>query len=146
MKPTNEEVRVAILRSIGKWKSILKGNKGDLGSRNCPLCKLFNNIETYSKATECTECPVYLYSGHKFCENTPHEEWIDHHDTHIETRTLSDKVGRLVRCDQCKTLAWNEIVFLREVLENWKKSEGTEEPESCCRPPTKIIKIRITAS
>jgi hypothetical protein len=145
MEPTREEIRVAILKSISKWKSIQKGNKSDKGASNCALCKLFNTDENYYKANECIDCPVYLYTGFSYCENTPHEDWLKHHLAQHE-KTFNPEKGRFIVCDQCKTLAWNEIVFLREVLENWKKSQGMEEPKPCCCSPTKIIKIRITAS
>jgi len=137
MEPTKDEIRLAILKSIGKWKAILKGNKGDKGSHNCPLCKLFHGLNT------CIDCPVYLYSGFKYCNETPHAEWVRHHELKHNNVFLGK--GSMAECDTCKNIASSEIDFLRDVLVNWKEIQGDDPCTRSCCQSKKTITIRINS-
>lgn len=66
----------------------------DLGSRNCPLCRLFIN-------KRCEGCPVSKASGKVSCFGTPYErystaKWTDQPERVLEMAKLELKFLRLL--------------------------------------------------
>ena len=69
----DEEARRALLRSIfGKWENILSCKGIDKGSKDCPLCELFNRE---GSSFTCIDCPVFLDTGEEGCLETPYSKW-----------------------------------------------------------------------
>lgn len=100
--------------SIKKWTKIRDGKGKDKGAANCPLCLSFNNNDL--NTVPCIGCPVHDI-GCDGCDNTPHEEWLDHYeDKHF-------RIGKFpeVKCKTCKRLAQKEIDFLISLLPKGKK-------------------------
>lgn len=64
----------ALKGSIRKWEMIVAGTGKDYCTRNCPLCRLFNNEETETY-DECDGCPVREFTGTPLCIGTPYEAW-----------------------------------------------------------------------
>ncbi len=92
----------ALKGSIGKWEKIADGSGMDGGRHNCPLCELFNNLET-----RCNGCPVKMFSGKRFCKNTPYVPWLrEKHRMAIDV-ALTPKLRRLARA---------ELRFLKSLL------------------------------
>ena len=115
--------REAIIGSIVKWKDICNGIGIDHGARNCPLCALF-----YSK--QCENCPVKLYTGIRSCQNTPYDDWCEHHLNtyhHFNTEHSNRKV---IYCTKCADLARKEKAFLYNVLNAYDSGQLTD-PEYC---------------
>ena len=67
--------RKALEGSIKKWEGIVAGKVRDEGSMNCPLCELFNNIDSDPM---CAGCPVAEKIGQTGCDGTPYEEFCKH--------------------------------------------------------------------
>lgn len=71
----NKRTLKALQGSIAKWQAIVDGTGVDKGIKNCPLCLLFNNDDTFI-AHVCVGCPVMERTGKRFCRDTPHEKWV----------------------------------------------------------------------
>jgi hypothetical protein len=63
------EVEVALEGSIAKWRAIVAGTGTDLGTRNCPLCKMFID-------KNCRGCPVRERTGFSRCQATPYGGYV----------------------------------------------------------------------
>lgn len=85
-------VRTAMKGSILKWQGIVDGTKSDLGSLNCPLCKLFFD-------NNCAGCPVAIDTGETSCRSTPYEDYID--------------------CGETKSIAKCELSYLKGVYKKF---------------------------
>lgn len=59
----------ALRGSIKKWEKIVDGTGCDLGSHNCPLCKLFLTDDG------CEGCPVSEKTGKPDCRGSPYIKW-----------------------------------------------------------------------
>ena len=66
----------ALEDTIEKWKKIAAGEEPDMGTLDCPLCKLFYTDEIEASDCECVGCPVYEKTGEEYCCNTPYVMWI----------------------------------------------------------------------
>lgn len=103
----------ALKGSIRKWKKVRDQKIEDWGPNNCPLCHLFY-IDKYGE-DYCIGCPIFEHTGEKFCEGTPHDEFIDFFENEaycVESTQLTDS-------EQIKTmreLAQAEIDFLTSLL------------------------------
>jgi hypothetical protein len=99
----DEQTLEALKGSIKKWEDIVNGTAVDDGPRNCPLCALFHNLYCYG-------CPVSEVSGDSCCNNTPYEDWCDHHHALMKVTPL------YVKTPEEKSLAQAEVDFLRSLL------------------------------
>jgi len=113
-----KETLEALEKSIKKWEKIVSGKEGDLGSRNCALCKLFA-----TKDKRCVGCPVYMKTGERLCKKTPYVEWLKHHAN--EHREFSE--AYIVKCPTCKELAQKELEFLKSLLPETQKNKKEGE-------------------
>lgn len=69
----DEKTCEALEGAIKKWKDIINGGI-DHGTKNCPLCQVFNN-DDFGEDLECEGCPVEQYTGQSGCAGTPYSEW-----------------------------------------------------------------------
>ena len=113
----NKETLTALKESIKKWKGILRGKKVDGGTNNCPLCKLY-------WSNDCYGCPVYKLSDKQGCENTPYEDWADHHGAE-EHQSYNSRgyVSMKIECDDCRDIAKDELSFLKSLLPEEEREE-----------------------
>jgi hypothetical protein len=95
----------ALKGSIDKWENIVSGKGEDEGIDNCPLCKMFKEME------DCTECPVSINTGKAECCKSPYVEWELH-----QCRQHSAVAESKVYCKTCKKLAQKELDFLKSLL------------------------------
>ena len=102
----DEQTLEALKGSIEKWEKIVSGDGGDAGADNCPLCNLFNNVET---PVMCFGCPVMEQTGEDGCGDTPYQNWCD-------TFKLGHPLPRMAETDEQKTAAKAELEFLRSLL------------------------------
>ncbi len=107
----NKETLVALKGSIRKWERIVAGKGIDLGTENCPLCKLF-----YKKG--CIGCPVKEETGFNWCFLTPYDEWLLHHELEHGKPVILK-----VKCDTCKKLAERELKFLKSLLPKMEREK-----------------------
>ena len=70
----DEKTREALEGSIAKWQAIVDGTGGDDGTKNCPLCLLFNNEDTEYEDI-CVGCPVAEETEISECQETPYGTW-----------------------------------------------------------------------
>jgi len=108
----NKEVIKAIEGSIAKWDLIAQGIGINQGGYNCPLCKMFSDLN-YENLGVCDNCPVYLKTGFIQCFRTPYYDFVDATWGPFDTRTLPEmenEVGPV--CDACE----REIEFLIGLL------------------------------
>lgn len=98
----------ALKGSIAKWEAIIAGTDADMGSRNCPLCKVF-----FYRSTPCLGCPVYRETGEPYCEGSPYDRWIRLTDDEAENES-----GCLRRAEtkSQKAAARAELRFLKSLL------------------------------
>lgn len=61
----------ALQGSIKKWEGIVAGTAHDLGSDNCPLCKMFAYMPN------CDGCPVAERTGVSSCCGSPYYDYKD---------------------------------------------------------------------
>ncbi len=99
----------AIEGSIQKWESILASTGKDEGGKNCPLCQ---NI------SGCDECPIRKKTGRSQCGKTPYAKWCSHQQK--EHGVLND---RQILCPECAKLAYEEVMFLKELLGEYLETE-----------------------
>lgn len=78
------ETRAALEGSIKKWQRIVAGEDICQGSRNCPLCTLFNPWETPREERNwpadrelCDGCPVKDKTGLTGCLGSP---WLPYEE------------------------------------------------------------------
>lgn len=95
---------IAVNGSIKKWEGIELGSEIDLGMDNCALCQEFF---TTKKAIFCKNCPVFKFTGDRYCRNSPYIVW------EISKAKICDSNVR-------KILAKNEADFLKEVKKHLK--------------------------
>jgi hypothetical protein len=89
------ETRTALEGSIEKWRGIVAGTTKELGTKNCPLCQLFNQhaviwaelhpdedlqLLNSGQPRSCKGCPVEAVTALDGCEGTP---YIDYSDAEI---------------------------------------------------------------
>lgn len=86
----DEKTLTALKGSIAKWEGIINGTVKDKGSRNCPLCRLFNPSDCYYEK-RCVECPIYQKTGEKFCENSPYEDYLDIYNNEEREKVAAEK-------------------------------------------------------
>lgn len=63
----------ALKGSIEKWRRIVYEGASNGGPKDCPLCVLFNNRETWFSNKVCVGCPVMEKTGLYGCGGTPYE-------------------------------------------------------------------------
>jgi len=108
VKEMNKKTLNALKGSIRKWEKIVNGTGVDFGGKNCPLCKLF---------PFCEDCPVFLKTWLKACENTPYEAWLIHQNkVHNRHGWRMPESGLKVLCPECKRIAERELKFLKSLL------------------------------
>jgi hypothetical protein len=110
-KMKKEEILRALDLSIKKWEDILAGTESDEGSDNCALCYLFVR-------EACIGCPVREYTGYKFCDESPYDEWRD-----LECDTIYNTNGNIDK--EAVNAAYNEAQFLKML--KYKLESGDEE-------------------
>ena len=99
--PLSSEALTALKGAIAKWKGISEGIIIDHGATNCPLCQLFLK----DKEAACVGCPIYQFTGEKFCRETPFAKWegADYH-------------GQTAITPHQKELAFAGFMFLENLL------------------------------
>lgn len=98
--------------SILKWKKIVNEDGVDKGSTNCALCQEFIEDNLWV----CEGCPVKEKTGRLGCQDTPWEEWHNHHVMNHGFDPKSQMELR-VECPECKKLALKELKFLESLKE-----------------------------
>lgn len=102
---TNKDVQEALLGSRDKWRWIARGSGEDLAGDNSPLCKMFFKPKA---AIPCQGCPVCVYTGKPYCQDTPYEEWTKNRSKGSlrtkRTYTRNDQV-----------LAFKEVLFIENL-------------------------------
>ena len=128
---------LALERSIIKWYGVLDGTVLDHGSKNCPLCKRFRNIQDYFS---CNGCHVKEKSRENGCGNTPYQDWYSHHlKKHAKVRFQTK--GRRIQCPKCYELAVREVKFLKSLVRNpivLESKEGIKKRKGYSYPPIYI--------
>ncbi len=105
----------ALKGSIKKWEKISERTGVDLGTENCPLCKLF-----FHSLFSCVGCPVAGKTKRNFCSKTPYKIWTMHH----ENKHLNPDKDYQVQCPKCILLATQEVKFLKSLLPTKKVQHG----------------------
>jgi len=82
----------AIEGSIAKWRKIVAGEERDRGINDCPLCEMYD--------VNCSECPIGVKTGAKYCEGTPYIQWLEHQE--VKTCECS---RLMASCPACKRAA-----------------------------------------
>jgi len=102
-----DETLKALNGSIEKWRKIANREGGDFASRNCQLCKIFED-------TNCRGCPVMRNTGEIGCSGSPYEDWAEHQRDIHHVWVVGSNVPIMVkkRCKKCKELAQKELDFL----------------------------------
>jgi hypothetical protein len=101
----------ALRESVKKW-SLISVNLGvDKGTENCTLCQKFY-------VPFCKNCPVYLETGFYSCFASPWIKWADHH---VRYHDWSINKGYSIKCPECRELAYKELMFLQNLLEEYKE-------------------------
>jgi hypothetical protein len=108
MDPATAE---ALEGSIRKWEAIVRGEAGDQGVTNCPLCAMYNS------AYDCEGCPVMEAAGSPGCEYTPYDDWS--HAAHKEhgPRNMCRDNQHLATTPELVRLAQAELNFLKSLRE-----------------------------
>lgn len=78
---------------IKKWIGIGIGIDKDLRRNNCAFCLNFSK-------KDCDECPVFIFTGKRYCENTPYLQWY--------YRKCHPRKSKIY-CEKC--LLWAEKVL-----------------------------------
>ena len=65
MKWNKEQVK-ALKGSVRKWQRIINDTGVDLGTDNCPCCKLYYKYN-------CRGCPIRIVTGQRQCNSTPYD-------------------------------------------------------------------------
>ena len=114
-----KEILEALKQSIKKWKLIVEEKGNDSGVGDCALCALFNY------GCNCSDgCPVCSEVGIPGCVETPYEKWGDHHTQTVDhTNYVHGLMCRWIECDKCKSLAIEELNFLRSLLPEGERDE-----------------------
>ncbi len=107
--PMDERTREALEGSIEKWRAIERGDGEDLGTSNCPLCRLF-------RENGCIDCPVREETGYIGCHGSPYGAFMEAlHDAAGEDATRIDEAP-LDEAPHLKRLARDEREFLESLL------------------------------
>ena len=101
----NKQTLRALKQSIKKWKRIVARIGKDHGWTDCALCELGEG---------CRGCPVNKDGKHSACDNTPYEQWYNHHAIIHPDSHLSD--GYKIECKICERHAKAELAFLQSLL------------------------------
>lgn len=114
----DDSTREALLGSIAKWKAIVDGTGYDQGTRNCPLCKKFYNLEGEDWRGRywgrCFGCPVVEEVGKAGCENTPYNFWVRNR---LEGRCHNGRAWIIDESNpRSKLAAQDELAFLQSLL------------------------------
>jgi hypothetical protein len=104
-----EEVENALEGSVKKWQDIVDGVREDEGSDNCSLCSLFVK-------EACIGCPVYEYTGFKYCDGSPYDEWRD-----LERDTIYNINGNIDK--EAVMAAQAEVNFLKMLKEKLESED-----------------------
>lgn len=97
------------------WDKIYKRSGYDNGILDGAFCKAYH-------IHNCFRCPVKLYTGKKFCVQTPYEKWQNHQFT-IHKKYDKNISGFEILCTDCKKLVLDEINFLWKVFNSIKNGE-----------------------
>ncbi len=103
--------KLAIQDSIKHWEENKLKNpfKGiELGAEFCPLCKLYCTENSISK---CSECPVSILTGQKFCRGTPY-----HSISFLYNRLFDDDYNEDSYREEWENACEAEIRFLTSLL------------------------------
>lgn len=85
----DKKTLAALRGSIKKWDLISKGKGRDLGTGNCPLCKLFVH-------RACIGCPVFTATKAIYCKYTPYAFWdklVSENDDPSRAKTQQQKAA-----------------------------------------------------
>jgi hypothetical protein len=101
----NAETLKALKGSIEKWERIVDGTGKDYGTKNCPLCEMFDTV------VGCHPCPVGSCYGNP---NSYYPEWKEHQMRKHNKPQFSYPLE--VECSTCKRIAKAELRFLKSLL------------------------------
>jgi hypothetical protein len=106
--PKQIKILNAIDESIEKWKRIVYDKDYcNNDSLNCPLCSFYQNCVNQNYYNLLIRCPIYLYTGHYYCKNTPFYDaiiWKNHHSSFnkfiksIETKETEPYNNLMLSC------------------------------------------------
>jgi hypothetical protein len=102
----DEQTLAALRGSIEKWKEIECHDGRDLGTANCPLCKLFF-------VKDCSGCPVREATGVRGCGSTPYDLFDGEIGKYMEAH---DVWLHIAWTDELADLARQEREFLESLL------------------------------
>jgi hypothetical protein len=101
----------ALEKSIYHWIMISHGEDEEFGAENCDLCKHYSTKNNGL----CYDCPVNEFTGDS-CEETPFEDWFNHHHECHQNEYEDMNDPYFVICDQCRILALDEVGFLYSLV------------------------------
>jgi hypothetical protein len=102
----------AIDASIKKWKANTKVadlTDARISYKDCPLCHKFHeyyNAKNREAERSCMGCPIYEYSGFRFCQGTPYEQ------AEVQREDYED-------LEAFKIAAQREVDFLEKVRQSF---------------------------
>lgn len=106
----NKQTLKALKGSIKKWEGIVAGLESDRGTKNCPLCKLFQRDDA------CDGCPIKDVTGKDTCDETPYEDWCDAVLPQWASREHGDEWDFKASDDETVMCAVLELEFLKSLL------------------------------
>lgn len=126
----DKKTRIALEQSIEKWKGNVENAKHALNndmkvvrdssafkdlntyveiytsSEACPLCELYNSALAASRGLECHGCPIFKFTGHLSCGETPYEKVCEH------VKRYEPRLATQILVDACQA----EVDFLQALL------------------------------
>ena len=86
--------------SIAHWERVCTGDDNRVSVWDCDCCVAYRHIYGEDGPASCRSCPIKIYSGKRYCENTPY--------INAATEVKRNMPGRNCRA---------ELAFLKEVKE-----------------------------
>jgi len=90
--------------SIQKWQDIVDGVGEENGTHNCALCQAY----WMSSNDICTECPVFMQTGFRFCGGTPYDDYTEAESENADSGALRE-------------LAREELAYLQSLRDGKKR-------------------------
>ena len=99
----NKDIEL-LSKAISKWSNVAFKNTEENGQNDCACCQEY----LVSIKNACKDCPIKLWSNHKYCQNTPYDDFSDFEEEILE----SDKDFITYDLSDRQKLAENELDFL----------------------------------
>lgn len=111
-RPLSKRALYALVKSIGKWENIVRGDGLDHGRKNCALCQEF-----YGSVEDCRLCPVRKITGQMHCKGTPYETFSGY-SINVRDKTSGELIGWKTAFQEH---AEDELNFLKSILRRHEK-------------------------